>query len=93
MGIVPSLTFLNFEVSSEDAAAQLSLYGGGKHIRGVFYAITAWNVHEQQATSYKVMGDDRIGSYVDGLYTCILCRIFQSLIKATPLCDMGILDI
>lgn len=45
MGIVPSLTFLNFEVSSEDAAAQLSLYGGGKYIRGVFYAITAWNVH------------------------------------------------
>lgn len=39
------------------------------------------------------MGDDRIGSYVDGLYTCILCRIFQSLIKATPVCDMGIVDI
>lgn len=41
----PSLTFLNFEVSFEDAAAQLSRYGGEKHIRGVIYAITAWNVH------------------------------------------------
>lgn len=28
--VIDSLTFLNFEVSFEDAAAQLSFYGGDK---------------------------------------------------------------